>query len=120
MNIDVVQAAMPAAAIDPVPGAGAAGSVAVAPPPPAGNQDPAAAPDPAAAARAAREASRQFAESGIELSIEFDDQLGHSIYRLVDGQTGQVMRQLPSKEVVAIAHALAEQAKSGVLVRADA
>ena len=84
-------------------------------------------PDPVAVAAAAAEAAdaaaqanRKLAEKGSELTIEFDDALGRTVFRLVDTQTGDVVRQIPSEEVIAIARALKENAASGVLLRADA
>ena len=72
------------------------------------------------AASAAVEANRWLAEKGSELTLEFDDAVGRTVFRLVDSQTGAVVRQIPSEEVLAIARALAEDAPSGALLRTDA
>lgn len=72
------------------------------------------------AGEAAAEANRRLAEKGSELTIEFDDALDRMVFRLVDSQTGEVVRQIPSEEVLAIARALAEDSSAGVLLRTDA
>ena len=72
------------------------------------------------AATAAAEANRWLAEKGSELTLEFDDAVGRTVFRLVDSQTGAVVRQIPSEEVLAIARALADDAPSGALLRTDA
>jgi flagellar protein FlaG len=72
------------------------------------------------AGEAAAEANRRLAEKGSELTIEFDDALDRMVFRLVDSQTGEVVRQIPSEEVLAIARALADDSSAGVLLRTDA
>jgi flagellar protein FlaG len=72
------------------------------------------------AGEAAAEANRRLAEKGSELTIEFDDVLDRMVFRLVDSQTGEVVRQIPSEEVLAIARALANDSSAGVLLRTDA
>jgi len=72
------------------------------------------------AARAAAEANRRLAEKGSQLTIEFDDALDRAVFRLVDSQTGEVVRQIPSAEVLAIARALAEGADAGVMLSTNA
>jgi len=74
-----------------------------------------------AAARAATDdVNRQLAEKGSQLTIEFDDALDRAVFRLVDSQTGEVVRQIPSAEVLAIARALAEGADAGVMLSTNA
>jgi flagellar protein FlaG len=72
------------------------------------------------AGEAAAEANRRLAEKGSELTIEFDDALDRMVFRLVDSQTGEEVRQIPSEEVLAIARALADDSSAGVLLRTDA
>lgn len=72
------------------------------------------------AAAAAADANRRLAQKGSELTIEFDDVLERMVFRLVDSQSGEVVRQIPTEEVLAIARALADNASAGVLLRADA
>lgn len=57
-------------------------------------------------ARAVKEANRlsQSAARGVEFSIDEDS--GKSVVRIVDTATGQLIRQLPSKEMLAVAHTL--------------
>jgi uncharacterized FlaG/YvyC family protein len=42
------------------------------------------------------------------------------VFRLVDSQTGEVVRQIPSQEMLTIARALAQDSSAGVLLRTDA
>ncbi len=72
------------------------------------------------ARRATAEANRQLAQKGRELTFEFDEEAGRVIVRLVDTQTREVLRQIPSEEVLAIARALREETAAGALLRADA
>jgi len=89
-------------------------------------QVPAPAPAPQTAARAdearaaALEASRRLAEKGSELTIEFEDALNRTVFRLVDTQTREVLRQIPSEQMLAIARALAANESGGVLLDGDA
>lgn len=69
---------------------------------------------------AAVEATRRLAEKGSELTIEFEDALGRMVFRLVDTKTREVVRQIPSEEVLAIARALAADESAGVLLRGNA
>ena len=69
---------------------------------------------------AAAEANQRLAEKGSELTIEFDDVMDRMVFRLVDAQTGEVVRQIPSEEVLAIARALADDQPAGVLLRTNA
>jgi len=73
-----------------------------------------------AVAEAAEDIRQQLAQKGSELTIEFDDALGRTIFKLVDAQTGAVVRQIPSEEVIAIARALKDKISTGVLLRSDA
>ncbi len=85
---------------------------------------PAAAPSPYAAgedaARAAIEANHRLAEKGAELAFEFEDAIGRMIFKLVDTRTREVVRQVPSETMLAIARALADQVSAGALLQADA
>jgi|DewCreStandDraft_4_1066084.scaffolds.fasta_scaffold55042_1 flagellar protein FlaG len=78
---------------------------------------PPAARDAAALERALTQANRALAEKGRELSFEFDRELGRVIAKLVDTTTREVIRQVPSEELLAIARALAAGEDAGVLLR---
>lgn len=67
--------------------------------------------------QARSEANRALAQKGRELSFEFDRELGRVIVKLVDTKTREVIRQVPSEEMQAIARALAAGEDSGVLLR---
>lgn len=97
----------------------------------AGRPGPAAGPPPVVAAAGAplgkaqaveamNAANRWLAGSGSELTVEFDDSYGRAIFKLVDTQTGSLVRQVPSPEMLAISRALAEGGSPGALLRADA
>lgn len=72
------------------------------------------------AAAAAADANRRLAEKGSQLTIEFDDSLGRAIFKIVDATTGDVVRQIPSEQVLAIARALSRDESRGLLLRGDA
>ncbi len=77
---------------------------------------------PAAAASAElalREANRALAEKGSELAFEFDDASKRVIVKLIDTRTGDVIRQFPSKQMLAIARALDQGRPTGSLVSSD-
>ena len=74
----------------------------------------------AAAELARAAANRALAQKGSELAFEFDDELGRVIAKLIDTQTREVIRQVPSAELLAIARALAEGSRRGSLVSGDA
>lgn len=71
----------------------------------------------AAALEAARQAAnRALAEKGRELTFEFDDDLNRIVSRLVDRKTGEVIRQVPSEMLLAVARALTDGASAGAVV----
>ncbi|MEM7406000.1 MAG: flagellar protein FlaG [Pseudomonadota bacterium] len=51
--------------------------------------------------------------AGRQINFEVDEELGQTLVKVVDPQTGDVIRQLPPEFVVATAAALAEMAESG-------
>ena len=84
-------------------------------------------PEPAAPAAereqllvAAEQANQGLREKGVELAIEFDDELGRAIFRLVDSRTGELVRQVPSEEMLVVARALAAGQSAGALLKAHA
>jgi flagellar protein FlaG len=83
-------------------------------------EPPAARSQTAAVEQAMREVNRQLAEKGRELTIEFEDALNRMVFKLVDSKTGEVVRQIPSEDVLAIARALKDNVSTGVLLRGDA
>lgn len=72
------------------------------------------------AREAAAEANQRLAEKGSDLTFEFDDVLGRMIFKLIDKQTNEVLRQIPSQELLEIARALAQGMDAGALMRASA
>jgi flagellar protein FlaG len=77
-------------------------------------------PDPAQLDAARAVANEALARIGSELAFEFDDELNRVIAKLIDRKTREVIRQVPSEAVLAIARALAEGEHSGAIVRARA
>ena len=71
-------------------------------------------------AEAVEAANRRLQEKGSELTIEFEDSLDRMVFRLIDRETREVVRQIPSEQALAVARALAADDTSGVLVRANA
>ncbi len=72
------------------------------------------------AQQALQAANRALAEKGGELEFEFDDAAHRVIVKLIDTSTGEVIRQIPTKQMLAIAHALAQGHPIGSLVSGDA
>lgn len=70
--------------------------------------------------RAIADANRRLAQKASELTFEFDEDTARVIVRLIDKRTGDVLRQIPSDEVLAIARALQDETSAGALLRADA
>lgn len=73
----------------------------------------------AAAAAAVAQANQHLQKNGRELTIEFNDDLGRSIFKLVDSVTGEVLRQIPSEEALAVARALAAGQGTGSFLDAQ-
>ena len=71
------------------------------------------------ARQAIADANRQLAQKASELTFEFDENSSRVIVKLVDKQTGQVLRQIPTKEALQIARALQDES-AGALLRTDA
>ncbi len=77
---------------------------------------------PSAAAEQ-REAARELAEATQDVSsfiqtvsrslqISVDDELGSTVIRVVDGENGDLVRQIPSEEVLEIARYLRQQTEA--------
>lgn len=64
------------------------------------------------------QANRALKENGSELALEFNDDLGRSVFKLIDSTTGEVLRQIPSEEALAVARALAGGKPAGALLDA--
>lgn len=76
-------------------------------PVPRGGQNPPPAPTPAADLSRAIATLNQFlAESQRSFRFQVDDATGDTIVRIVNPDTGEVVRQIPSEDVLAAAHAL--------------
>ena len=65
--------------------------------------------------RAAEQIDRKLAESFSDLRISVDDTLNRPVVRVVDSNSGELIRQVPSEEALRIAKRL--DALSGVLLR---
>jgi flagellar protein FlaG len=70
--------------------------------------------------RAIDRANQALAEKGRELTFEFNDDVGRVIVRLIDRKTGEVLRQIPSPEMVEIARLLGSEKAAGTLLLARA
>ncbi|MCS6945810.1 MAG: flagellar protein FlaG [Sutterellaceae bacterium] len=65
------------------------------------------------------EANRALAGRGSELTFEMDAESGRIIVKLIDKDTGEVLRQIPSPEMLRIARALRD-GENGALLQANA
>lgn len=70
--------------------------------------------------RAIELSNRTLPTNASELTFEFDEAAGRVVVRLVDRSTREVLRQIPTEQVLAIARALQERLLRGAIVRADA
>ncbi len=57
-------------------------------------------------ARAVEVLNRAMAALSREVEFTSDQQTGHTVVRVLDRETQEVIRQIPSKEVLSITHAL--------------
>jgi flagellar protein FlaG len=69
---------------------------------------------------ALNEAIAELTQKGSELTFQLDHELGRVIVKLVDRNTREVLRQMPTKEALAVARALRDGGSVGALVDADA
>lgn len=114
MNIDMIsnasvppRTALPESAATAVrqPVAQAKAPETAKPAPAAENQDKKA-PDKQEVKQAVEKIADFVSSRQSELSFSIDDESGSQIVKIMDTQTKQVIRQFPSEEAVAIAHAL--------------
>lgn len=57
-----------------------------------------------------------------ELQFQVDDEIGSTIVTVVDRDTGDIIRQIPSEEIVQLAHYIAENGPDpvkGLLINSD-
>lgn len=74
--------------------------------PVASAQAAAARPDAAQVHAAVESINRKLSESSNNLRFSVDDKTGQIIVRIVDGETDQVIRQIPSEEAIAISQSI--------------
>lgn len=103
MNLQLSSAAT---AGDGAPAPAPAPRPAPAPAPAAGTVGTSQAASPETVREAARRVGESLKASGANLEFQVDDASGKVLVRIVDGQTGQLIRQIPSEEMLAIARAL--------------
>jgi len=70
--------------------------------------------------RAVETIERFMRESSRNLQISYDEASRRSIITVVDGETGEVVRQIPPAELLALARRMAESAAPAVLFDARA
>ncbi len=62
--------------------------------------------DPQQVAQAVAVLNRAMAALSREVEFTSDQQTGHTVVRVLDRETQELIRQIPSKEVLSITHAL--------------
>ncbi|MFO1410030.1 MAG: flagellar protein FlaG [Steroidobacteraceae bacterium] len=73
-------------------------------------------PDPQQQARiAARQLREYLRENGHDMKFSFDDTTGMTIVRIYNSATGELVRQIPSEEVVHIAEVLRRESGRNTL-----
>jgi flagellar protein FlaG len=90
-------AARPAAAVDVAPLPEQLGPA---------RSEPAAAPDPAQLQEAVRRAQEAVSQFASNLRFSVDKDTGKTVVKIVDSHTNQVIRQIPSEELLAISRNL--------------
>jgi flagellar protein FlaG len=113
MNVNPVQSPAPEAS-RPVAARTAVSST----PASAQTQAPAAPADPTTVKDAVKAANEAVKTIKSELSFSVDDDTGKTVVRVVEKQTGTLIRQIPSQEMLEIAQAL--DRLQGLLVRNSA
>jgi flagellar protein FlaG len=74
----------------------------------------------AEAQHAVAAANDQLKQIDSELTFQLDDDTGRVVVKLIDRNTREVLRQMPTKEALAIAKALSEGGGVGRIVKANA
>lgn len=69
---------------------------------------------------AADSINQALKHSNQSLEISIDSVTKQSVFKLMDTQTGELIRQIPSKEMLAIAQSIDEFLKNGQLLREKA
>ena len=69
---------------------------------------------------AAGQANNAVAQNGQKVECVIDKSIDRVIMKVVDTQTGQVLRQVPAESMLATARALAQPAPVGALIDAQA
>jgi flagellar protein FlaG len=65
-----------------------------------------------------QQVAKELQNAGSQLQMEVDSDLGRVIVRITDGQTGQVIRQIPAQELVDLAKQL--KSLNGLLIEKHA
>ena|ERR1035438_7023609 len=98
----------------------AAGSAKSADPSPQGQDSPAVANVTGSPGMAVEQINSHLRQASTQLELQVDTDTGKTIYKIVDPTTGQVVLQVPSAQVLAMAHTLQTMDKhmgaSGVLM----
>jgi flagellar protein FlaG len=124
MNVDPVSSSTPNSNVAPAtPLPGMAATSFSAPPAASPPHVQGAAPgQPPPAAEAARQVARQInaflKSSSASVEIAFDQPSKQFIVRIVDAESNQVIRQMPSEEIIAMSQSLGRMA--GLLVKKEA
>lgn len=66
-----------------------------------------------------RELNQSMKENGASLAFSIDPDTDHTVVKLMDSTTGEVIKQYPSKEAIAIAKAIGE-IQQGLLLKQKA
>jgi len=74
----------------------------------------------AEAGKAVEAANEQLKQIDSELSFQLDNETGIVVVKLIDRNTREVLRQVPSKEALAIAQAITQGRGTGKIVKVDA
>lgn len=86
----------------------------------AANEKPATEPNHDQIAKAAEKFSQYMNSTSRDLRFLVDQDTGKIIVKVIDKNSGDVIRQIPSEEVLAVAKTLTDEASQGVIIRQKA
>jgi len=77
-------------------------------------------PDPPDLSRMIEKLNDYLRQNSLNLQFHHDDSSGRTIITVVDATTGEIVRQIPSEELLAMAQRMLVEAQSGSLIDARA
>jgi len=118
MSVPITSGASGSAGVLPQATPAAAGTQVVETPPPVAPASGPQKPTQQQLQAAMKEVQEQVRNSAQNLQFSLDDETGKTVVRVVDAENGEVIRQIPSEELMAIAKSIGQM--QGLLLRQKA